>query len=396
MILTHGANSIKRGGGIPTGFVQIWGITGAYNPDITFTGTDAPAMSGHSNVDCDIELTITPRLTVGSGAYSMMCTLGHTYFGLGVSDDGLNWQMWGNNGDWYPQGQPLQKGPVSNPVSSHSTHVITLYHETMTDTVDGQTFTSDQIWWWNRGDLLTNATVFVSGNFEHQWYFNRCRIIVHDTGEVLFDVIPLKSSSDGKAYFYDLVGKTLKTNRYGTLTPQDTNPYAVEIGGRMYPTVTIGNQLWMAENLDYKFDGCAIGPSGTPSTPAAWYYNNDEATYGANGNKYGLLYNWYAVDYLNQHLSELGIPTGWHVATENEFQTMINHSGLSQLSILPSGYYIPGSASFEGGGSVAHQFTSTLYNAGNVYFFEGTGSSGSIGIGSLPTGRSIRLVEDAT
>ena len=32
----------------------------------------------------------------------------------------------------------------------------------------------------------------------------------------------------------------------------DTN--TVTIGGRAYPTVKIGNQIWMAENLDWKFE----------------------------------------------------------------------------------------------------------------------------------------------
>jgi hypothetical protein len=47
--------------------------------------------------------------------------------------------------------------------------------------------------------------------------------------------------------------------------------YSVKIGGRKYPVVKIGNQLWMAENLDWKFNGCDIAPAGSPSTPSAWY-----------------------------------------------------------------------------------------------------------------------------
>lgn len=104
----------------------------------------------------------------------------------------------------------------------------------------------------------------------------------------------------------------------------------VVIGGRNYPYVQIGNQLWLAENLDYKFevDGSQlpIGVSGTPSTPSAWYYDNDEATYGVNGNKYGLLYNWYAAKYLDDNKSTL-LPEGWHVPTTEEWNTLMNAVG---------------------------------------------------------------------
>lgn len=104
----------------------------------------------------------------------------------------------------------------------------------------------------------------------------------------------------------------------------------VTIGGRQYKTVTIGNQLWLAVNLDYKFqvDGSQlpIGVSGTPSTPSAWYYNNDEATYGVDGNRYGLLYNWYAAKYLEDNKSTL-LPEGWHVPTNDEITQLFNSAG---------------------------------------------------------------------
>ena len=66
---------------------------------------------------------------------------------------------------------------------------------------------------------------------------------------------------------------------------------SVVIGGREYPVVQIGNQLWLAENLDWRWEGLTVGGQWQRETPGAWYYNNDEATYGVNGNKYGLLYN---------------------------------------------------------------------------------------------------------
>ena len=70
-----------------------------------------------------------------------------------------------------------------------------------------------------------------------------------------------------------------------------------DIDGNTYSTVTIGTQVWMAENLKttkYK-DGTAI-PNVTASaswaaltTDAYSWYNNDATTYKST---YGALYNW--------------------------------------------------------------------------------------------------------
>lgn len=102
-------------------------------------------------------------------------------------------------------------------------------------------------------------------------------------------------------------------------------PGESEIGGKTYRTVTIGNQTLLAENLDFKFSGCNIGGSGTPSTSNAWYYNNNEATYGWEGKKYGLLYNWHAVKLLNDNRATL-IP-GWHVPSTTEWDALATAVG---------------------------------------------------------------------
>lgn len=107
-------------------------------------------------------------------------------------------------------------------------------------------------------------------------------------------------------------------------------PYNV-IGGREYRTVIMPDgKEWLAENLDFKFNGLDIAPLGYPTTPAAWYYDNDESTYGVNGNKYGLLYNWYAVKYLEDNKSEL-IP-GWHVPTSDEWDALATAVGGSDIA----------------------------------------------------------------
>lgn len=200
----------------------------------------------------------------------------------------------------------------------------------------------------------------------------------------------------------------------GTVTFVD--PTAT-IGGRVYRTVTIGGVTWLAENLDYKFSGCGIGGSGNPSTPNAWYYNNDEATYGIDGTrKCGLLYNWYAVKLLNDNRSEL-IP-GWHVPTTAEWDALAKAVGGSSVAgtrlkaanvswatswggtddygfgVPPAGHYFNGG--FYNVGSKANFWTATEHSSGRSYYrYFASGSSLSSDYGDKAYGFSVRLVKDS-
>lgn len=198
----------------------------------------------------------------------------------------------------------------------------------------------------------------------------------------------------------------------GTVTFVD--PTAT-IGGRVYRTVTINGVTWLAENLDYKFSGCGIGGSGSPSTPNAWYYNNDEATYGIDGTrKCGLLYNWHAVKLLNDNRSEL-IP-GWHVPTNDEWTALANAVGGTSVAgtrlkaanidwatswggtddygfeALPAGRY-SGSFAYLGGRAYFH--TSIQYDSNNAYFVDLTSNSLGIYAEAKNFGMSVRLVKDS-
>ncbi len=82
---------------------------------------------------------------------------------------------------------------------------------------------------------------------------------------------------------------------------EDGYATVTDIDGNAYNTVTIGNQVWMAENLKTTTynDGTPIplvidgATWGALTTPAYCWYNNDEAT---NKELYGALYNWYTVN----------------------------------------------------------------------------------------------------
>jgi uncharacterized protein (TIGR02145 family) len=92
----------------------------------------------------------------------------------------------------------------------------------------------------------------------------------------------------------------------------------------VYTTVTIGTQVWMAENLkttNYR-NGDAI-PNvtdntlwGNRTTGSYCNYNND----AINSTTYGRLYNWYAVND-----SRNIAPAGWHVPTDAEWTTLTGY-----------------------------------------------------------------------
>lgn len=95
--------------------------------------------------------------------------------------------------------------------------------------------------------------------------------------------------------------------------------------GNVYSTVTIGTQTWTKENLKttHYRNGSAI-PNFTDgsawsnlNTGAYCYYENNSA----NGNTYGALYNWQAVN------TENLCPTGWHVPSDTEWTTLIDYLG---------------------------------------------------------------------
>ena len=94
-------------------------------------------------------------------------------------------------------------------------------------------------------------------------------------------------------------------------------------------SVTIGSQTWTSENLNTAMfaNGDLIPEARTLEdwwkalgnhTPAWIYYGGDKA----NGNKYGKLYNMYAIN------DSRGLaPKGWHLPSKQEWLTLINFVG---------------------------------------------------------------------
>lgn len=116
-------------------------------------------------------------------------------------------------------------------------------------------------------------------------------------------------------------GVDYSTSGLGRVTFVETS--SAQIGDKTYRTVVMPDgHEWMAENLDFlPSDGSiAKNPSGTlVYTAAAWYYRGDEATYGWEGKKYGLLYNLTAAKALTI--------AGWHLPSTTEWDALATACG---------------------------------------------------------------------
>ena len=125
---------------------------------------------------------------------------------------------------------------------------------------------------------------------------------------------------------------------YGSAVSFTTAAESVtDVDGNVYQVVTIGSQVWMAENLQVTHyrNGDPI-PNVTDDV--AW----ENLTTGAYSNfansadnavTYGRLYNWYAVND-SRNLA----PEGWHVPSDDEWKELEMYLGMSQVEADATGW----------------------------------------------------------
>jgi len=220
---------------------------------------------------------------------------------------------------------------------------------------------------------------------------------------------------------------------YGTLTD--------DRDGQIYKTVKIGDQWWMAENLNYAYTGVPFKYVLSTdlnlvyySDSTSWCYDND----AANCAKYGRLYTWAAAmdsagiipgntangcGYKNYcNLGEGNIrglcPEGWHLPDTTEWNALFNAVGGKEtagtmlkstegwnkngngsdsyfFSALPAGYrYGYGDFNYEG--FHADFWSSTEYDgdfAYNMGLYYGYALAG-LGHNGKYTGFSVRCLKD--
>jgi len=115
---------------------------------------------------------------------------------------------------------------------------------------------------------------------------------------------PLNNLKPGTKYYVRAYAKNLAGTAYSselqitTITPEFlTDPR----DNQKYPVVKIGEQFWMATNLNY------YTPNGS------WFYNNDSISFY----KYGRLYNWETAKNI--------CPEGWHLPDNEDWNELFQY-----------------------------------------------------------------------
>ncbi len=152
-------------------------------------------------------------------------------------------------------------------------------------------------------------------------------------------------------------------------------PTVTDIDSNVYPTILIGEQCWMLENLKvtHYTDGSEI-PNVTDDSEWVHLSSGAYRAYGddpTNIETYGLLYNWFAVD------DERGLaPEGWHVATDEDWAELEVFLGIDTTEV-----YSMGSRGTDEGSKLAGN--STLWVPGEL---RSDPSFGESGFNLLPAG----------
>lgn len=163
--------------------------------------------------------------------------------------------------------------------------------------------------------------------------------VVMGDGDVDFSVT-LKDLELKTIYFVRAYAVNNTGIAYGNEVRFRTNDVPVEdVEGNVYPTVAIGDQTWMAENLkvtqyadrtpipfvpdDLDWDSLRIYEK------AYTYYNNSPTS----GRTYGALYTWAAaVNYgdstgITEHIQGV-CPASWHLPDDEEWKELEMHLGM--------------------------------------------------------------------
>jgi len=165
-----------------------------------------------------------------------------------------------------------------------------------------------------KNGLYTSAllTYLVESNLTVIQMFQQVRTMVREKSSN--QQVPWESTSlEGDFYFNagdttiaELKANIIPSEKLGTIDwSASSGTFTDERDYKEYNWVRIGEQIWMAENINFV------------TGYGSWCYRDEER----NCDTYGRLYNWETANQV--------CPSGWHLPTDNEWKVLEVHLGMS-------------------------------------------------------------------
>ncbi|HPW67091.1 MAG TPA: FISUMP domain-containing protein [Salinivirgaceae bacterium] len=164
----------------------------------------------------------------------------------------------------------------------------------------------------------------------------------------------LSDLSSNTAYYVRAYATNSEGTGYGniisfiTLQGENMGSFTDSRDGNVYKFITIGNQVWMTENLKYLPN--VVGPkTGSDSVPYCYVYGYDGADVTAakaidSYKTYGVLYNWVAVvnGAASSDANPSGVqgicPKGWHLPSDAEWKQLEMYLGMTEEQANSTGF----------------------------------------------------------
>lgn len=170
----------------------------------------------------------------------------------------------------------------------------------------------------------------------------------------------------------------------------DDNSQTLSYGGVTYRTTTVGETVWMAENLRYVPDEALL-------TKGIWYPDgNEDAEYVR---EHGMLYSFTAALGGAQAVSGAPVrgicPAGWHVPYIDELQTL---AAGSDFGFTLAGMWNSVSKNYVSSAKSGYLMSATTDDGGSSYsvlLFYASGGNPAISPQTAANGVSLRCVKDA-
>ncbi|MDR2555664.1 MAG: hypothetical protein LBC64_09585 [Fibromonadaceae bacterium] len=152
-------------------------------------------------------------------------------------------------------------------------------------------------------------------------------------------------SRENKSYLYSI--RCVQGKSPAEVLKANSGTFADSRDGRKYKTIKIGNQTWMAENLNYNVNGSKCNTS-------------------AGCDKYGRLYDWKA--------AMTSCPSDWHLPTDLEWEVLMATVG----GAATAGERLKAKEGWNGGGNGDDDFGfKALPGGSSVSSYGGSGNFGN-------------------